>query len=663
MLNGAAPYPYRGYCATFDGMNTYYGLYGLGFPTEIGWGICSALPASGGDYPEPAYDYAPVGPPAGVRTLHLAALGYALSDVGWRGWIRNGRPGHFSAEQLGAAVKLVYDNEAWGIVYPVTDAGTTEAIELLRSITSHVAGITAAPTIGLTLRRGTTLKRTGVLVVKIRVPGARRALSDTLVAVQLRGATVTGTSATSGVIRSGARGTASMSITVTGLDRASVTARASATLGVPGMTFWAPREGRLSAQVIAAPRIAERAYAAHSFRTSAEVAPPTKRPGSRGPTGATGQAGRTGQVGQTGLSGAVGAAGPQGPIGPTGAKGPGGAAGTLGRPGPTGASGSSGAPGSIGPSGRIGGTGARGLTGTRGSTGLEGPIGQMGTKGSTGPTGPRGAPGQAGAEGLTGLTGPRGSSGAKGELGATGPEGPKGPSGASGSVGPTGPGGALGPAGALGPRGSTGEDGQLGATGPAGAVGSPGPAGPLGPRGATGAKGAIGPMGPTGALGPSGPMGSPGPKGDTGATGRVGATGSRGGIAAFAYVYNESAEVVPISSAVTFDGNGPLLGVTHAPGSSSIVVTSGGTYLVDFSTSGVEPSQFTLFVDGTAVPGTTYGSGAGTQQNAGQAIVTLSAGDSLSLVNDASSAAVGLQSLAGGTQANVDASIVIQQIG
>jgi hypothetical protein len=128
-------------------------------------------------------------------------------------------------------------------------------------------------------------------------------------------------------------------------------------------------------------------------------------------------------------------------------------------------------------------------------------------------------------------------------------------------------------------------------------------------------------------------------------------------------VYNEAAETVPIEVAVDFDSNGPLLGFTHAPGNAGIVVTASGTYLVNFSVSGVEPGQFTLFVNGAPADGTTYGSGAGTQQDDGQAIVTLSASDVLTLVNHSSAAAVTLQTLAGGTQTNVNASIVIEQVG
>jgi hypothetical protein len=120
---------------------------------------------------------------------------------------------------------------------------------------------------------------------------------------------------------------------------------------------------------------------------------------------------------------------------------------------------------------------------------------------------------------------------------------------------------------------------------------------------------------------------------------------------------------VAIEAPVLFDTNGPLSGFTHVAGSSSITVLSTGAYLVDFSVSGTEPNQFTLFDNGSAVAGTTYGSGAGTQQNNGQVIVSLAAGDVLTLVNHSSAAAVTLASSVGGTQANVNASVSIEQLG
>ena len=94
-----------------------------------------------------------------------------------------------------------------------------------------------------------------------------------------------------------------------------------------------------------------------------------------------------------------------------------------------------------------------------------------------------------------------------------------------------------------------------------------------------------------------------------------------------------------------------------------MTVTVAGVYVVDFATAATEVSQFAVTVNGTAVPNATYGSGAGTQQNDGQAILNLGVGDVLTLRNHSSAAAVGLPSLMGGTQANINASILIEQLG
>ena len=83
---------------------------------------------------------------------------------------------------------------------------------------------------------------------------------------------------------------------------------------------------------------------------------------------------------------------------------------------------------------------------------------------------------------------------------------------------------------------------------------------------------------------------------------------------------------------------------------------------VNFSVSGTEPNQFALFINGVVVPESVYGSGAGTQQNAGQAILLIGSGDLLTLRNHSSAAAVTLASLIGGTIAPVNASILIQKL-
>jgi hypothetical protein len=119
-----------------------------------------------------------------------------------------------------------------------------------------------------------------------------------------------------------------------------------------------------------------------------------------------------------------------------------------------------------------------------------------------------------------------------------------------------------------------------------------------------------------------------------------------------------------MNAAIVFDSTGVTTpGIIHEPNTAGIEIVDGGDYRVAFSVSGVEPSQFALFVNGVPVPGTTYGSGAGTQQNTGQAIVALEAGDVLTVVNHTSSAAVTLQTLAGGTQTNTNASVVVEKLG
>jgi hypothetical protein len=130
-------------------------------------------------------------------------------------------------------------------------------------------------------------------------------------------------------------------------------------------------------------------------------------------------------------------------------------------------------------------------------------------------------------------------------------------------------------------------------------------------------------------------------------------------------VYNLSAQVVALEAAVTFDSNGlGTPGITHAPGSSEIALADPGDYKVTFSVSGTEPCQFALFVNGVAVPESVYGSGAGTQQNNGQVILAINAGDVVSLRNHTSAAAVTLAAgpPIGGTAAAVNASIILEKL-
>jgi hypothetical protein len=124
--------------------------------------------------------------------------------------------------------------------------------------------------------------------------------------------------------------------------------------------------------------------------------------------------------------------------------------------------------------------------------------------------------------------------------------------------------------------------------------------------------------------------------------------------------------VAALEADFTFDSTGiATSGITHAGGGAAIVLVNAGTYKVTFSVSGTEPNQVALFQNGVLVTGSVYGSGAGTQQNSGQVIVTVGAGASLTVRNHTSAAAVTLASATpiGGTAPASNASVLIEELG
>jgi Collagen triple helix repeat (20 copies) len=295
---------------------------------------------------------------------------------------------------------------------------------------------------------------------------------------------------------------------------------------------------------------------------------------------------------------------------------------------------------------RKGPRGPRGPRGHRGHTGETGATGPTGPTGATGPTGPTGA----GTTGATGITGPTGPTGA-GTTGATGVTGPTGPTGA----GTTGATGATGPTGQNG-VGATGATGLTGATGATGFTGATGATGPTGPTGATGNTG------PTGmsVLGPTGPTGATGATGATGPTGATGATGTA--ITEYLYTYNVSAQSVAAAAAITFDTNGPVAGsIAHTAGSATIILNNAGTYSFEFIVSGTAANQFTIFVNGVANTSTTYGTTAGSL-TVGQAIITVPATTSITLVNFTSTTSPVVLTTLGGSQPGVNASMLIERL-
>ena len=184
--------------------------------------------------------------------------------------------------------------------------------------------------------------------------------------------------------------------------------------------------------------------------------------------------------------------------------------------------------------------------------------------------------------------------------------------------------------------------GIVGATGPTGATG------PAGPAGATGATGATGPAGPAGATGA------------TGATGPAGPTGP-GFPATFAYIYNNVAvSDLPIGAAVPFSNNGVIMGaITHTPGSTEIVINESGLYEITFMVQGNRVNQFALFINGNPVSESIYSVGAANIQNTGRVVLAITAPATLTIRNHTSFNSIGLESLIGGTQNQVNASVRI----
>lgn len=222
-------------------------------------------------------------------------------------------------------------------------------------------------------------------------------------------------------------------------------------------------------------------------------------------------------------------------------------------------------------------------------------------------------------------------------------------------IGPQGLAGLVGAIGAQGVAGLVGAIGPIGVAGLVGLIGPQGVAGLVGEQGIAGVAGLVGEQGVAGVAGELGLTGPAGPEGPAGPAGGLGGE--------YAYVYNNSLETVAVEDAVDFDSNGLISpGISHAPGSSVINIAVAGVYEVTWTASGVEPNQFALFLNGAPVIESTFGSGAGTQPNVGQVLLTIPAGSTLTLVNHSSAADVILQENAGGTQAAVNASVLIRQI-
>lgn len=102
----------------------------------------------------------------------------------------------------------------------------------------------------------------------------------------------------------------------------------------------------------------------------------------------------------------------------------------------------------------------------------------------------------------------------------------------------------------------------------------------------------------------------------------------------YGYFYNLTAQTVSAQGAVAFDSNGPTSGViTHTAGTSAFTFTAGGTYLIYVRAVALAAARFGLYVNGAVISGGTFTSGTASDVISGMAIVTVTPGATMTLVN------------------------------
>jgi hypothetical protein len=141
-------------------------------------------------------------------------------------------------------------------------------------------------------------------------------------------------------------------------------------------------------------------------------------------------------------------------------------------------------------------------------------------------------------------------------------------------------------------------------------------------------------------------------------TGPIGVTGPVGA-PNYVDVYNETNQTVPLGSPVLFGSTGAISGFVHINGNAEVMALTSGVYSVDFSVLSANNGHFALYLNGVVIPGSTFMTNAGEQQNEGHVIVTIAAADALTLVNVGPYAAAPLFTLSG---VSVDAMIRVEQL-
>jgi len=252
--SGNPPSPYKGYCGTYGGKNTWYGTYGLGFPGTLGWVLCANNPSNAGAYPSPSYAYTATTAPTGLRTSGNVALGFALSEAAVRGWVTGGSPGQFSANELGAAMRILSTEQWWATPAVTMEPGLARAYNALRGLLSAATDSTATPTVSLGVTGGdATFTSSTQITGRITFPGSGRPLSGTKLTWTVTGATFTALGGpTTLSTTTDATGRGVVTVVNSGGPVHPITVSAVATVGQRNVTFLRPTIYVPSAQIVGA---------------------------------------------------------------------------------------------------------------------------------------------------------------------------------------------------------------------------------------------------------------------------------------------------------------------------------------------------------------------------------------------------------------------------
>lgn len=177
--------------------------------------------------------------------------------------------------------------------------------------------------------------------------------------------------------------------------------------------------------------------------------------------------------------------------------------------------------------------------------------------------------------------------------------------------------------------GRDGRDGRNGRNGRDGRDGKDGEQGATGPTGpyilVGGSTGVTGPIGPSGPSGPTGPAGSVGSEGTTGPTGPAGQINN-----AFLSISRITDIDIPKDAAVPFDLLIQKFGsIEYTAGGASIYIWQLGYYEFQYILTAQQPSQFSITLNNSTVPGSVVGSSSGSSTIVGTIILKITAADLL----------------------------------